>query len=647
MHESLQLSDFQNLPLTMRRLAQATAAGSTEHMSRLVDSLTRPSNQLLLVYLLPLVYQLLDPARIPDSDADFATLAPDEAATYYLTMKSLEALASTQNIPQEAARDLWSRVWHWFEFLEAHHRVRHYDSMDRVTCSRVIQFAYNLQKYPEMRQVIVSTPGFYGVLSRAWIAVIAMKGDPVRGQSSQYILSLFTSVVTFLADDNLCNRANLETFVDGVGDHGPSVLAMWSLRHLHYTIGMFDDPQLRRNYLGFFLAFTTLLPFILDAAEGRPVREPTTDWLIQLVRQDLVGGLVRAIRAIHVLSAEDVDWEPLTLVNQCLNPLERLFNNRTLYHPIRSSIALGLIEVVALCAQRRTLDGLHSNLKVLLLELLPACTPYWGDGSGEDVVSVLTKYEEAIPHFVPEVREAWTRFATMAMETAAVFESFDAADEMRMRGCDNTLCGIFGPMKDFKRCKGCKSLYYCSTTCQAVDWQNGHRAACKTHEFLLRGRIFQVTLRHRAFMRALLHRDYIRTKLRIFTNAIKCMRQWGDPGKGYFVLFDYTCLGPQVEVVSLAAPTTDSERLKWIAETGLQWHEIVARAARSEGRMIIHVMRLRDADYERHWIVPLRCSTGAIHEQLVNIACDGDGEEGLQDLAELVAKSNLDVTEFH
>ncbi|KAJ7633225.1 hypothetical protein FB45DRAFT_914645 [Roridomyces roridus] len=616
-------------------------------MNRLVEYLTRPSNQPQLVHLLPLVYQLLDPARIPNSDPDFAIFTPDEAGTYHLAMKSLDALASTKNVPREAAPELWSRVWRWYEFLEAHHRVRRYDDMDRVTCSRVIQFAYNLQNYPEMTQVVVSMPGFYGVLSRAWIAVLALKKDPTLGQPSHYHLVLFTSVVTFMADDNLGKRANLETFVEGVGDHGPSVLAMWSLRHLHYAIDMFDNPRLRREYLSFLLPFTTLLQFIMNALEGPDVgkSELTGRFVIQLVRQNLVGGLVRAIRAVHIFRSEDVDWEPSVLVNQCLNPLQRLFNNQTLHHSIRPSISLGFIEVVAVCAQHRPLDDLRGDLKSILLDVLPSCTPYWGDGSGKSVLSALSENEGAITRFVPEMREAWTQFATQAKETAALFESFDSASAIRMRACDNTLCGMFGPTKDLKRCKGCKSLYYCSNACQAVDWQNGHRAACKLHGFLLRGRTPWVTLGHRAFMRALLHRDYMRMKLQIFTDAVKCMRQWGDPGKGYFVLFDYTHAGPRVEVFSLAA---NREALDWIAgAAGLEWHDTLARAARSEGRMIIHVMRLREGSLGRHWIVPLRCSTGAIHEQLVNIACDGDGEEGLQDLAELVAKSNLDVTEFH
>ena len=33
---------------------------------------------------------------------------------------------------------------------------------------------------------------------------------------------------------------------------------------------------------------------------------------------------------------------------------------------------------------------------------------------------------------------------------------------------------------EFKKCGGCKSVYYCGKKCQALDWKSGHRLKCKT-----------------------------------------------------------------------------------------------------------------------------------------------------------------------
>ena len=33
--------------------------------------------------------------------------------------------------------------------------------------------------------------------------------------------------------------------------------------------------------------------------------------------------------------------------------------------------------------------------------------------------------------------------------------------------------------EQLRRCMGCKQMFYCSTTCQTLDWERGHKKACK------------------------------------------------------------------------------------------------------------------------------------------------------------------------
>ncbi|KAJ7633297.1 hypothetical protein FB45DRAFT_1003382 [Roridomyces roridus] len=274
-------------------------------------------------------------------------------------------------------------------------------------------------------------------------------------------------------------------------------------------------------------------------------------------------------------------------------------------------------------------------LKDFLLHYLPSLTIHWGDGSGSTVVSALDAHEFRLPALSPALRDAWKNFAALARDRAEFSKSFDSTGIVRMKACDNTLCTAFDARTLFKR-SGCATAFYCSVRCQAIDWNDGHRAACKHHDSLLRGHFGRTstsptTSRQRAVMRSILHRDYLDLKLHIYTEAVRSMHLSGDPDAGYFVMFDYTRGGVIVDVHSLALKSRD---LIWLWELEPEWDEIEARAERSGGRMTIHVMRA--------WVVPLRSSNGMVHDELVNLAWDEaycNWEDGLQSRLEALVVS--------
>ncbi|KAJ7633278.1 hypothetical protein FB45DRAFT_1148955 [Roridomyces roridus] len=291
----------------------------------------------------------------------------------------------------------------------------------------------------------------------------------------------------------------------------------------------------------------------------------------------------------------------------------------------------------------------YDEIKGFLLEHLPSFTIHWSDGSGSKVVSALDGHDFALPALSPALHEAWTNFAALAHDRAEFSDSLDSTGVVRMKACDNTLCTTYGARTLFKRCSGCATAFYCSVDCQTVHW-NGHRTACKLHDSLLRGHFGRdskspTTSRQQAFMRAILHEDYLDLKLSIYTKAVRSMRLSGDPNAAYFVMFDYSRGDLIVDVHSLALK---SEDLSCLTETQGEWDETVARAARSGGRMTIHAMRVLEGNLERLWVVPLRSSTGMVHDELINLACAQDSDEGFKSRLEaLVARSDSKVVEFH
>lgn len=43
----------------------------------------------------------------------------------------------------------------------------------------------------------------------------------------------------------------------------------------------------------------------------------------------------------------------------------------------------------------------------------------------------------------------------------------------------NEKCANCGGVENTKRCSGCKSVWYCSTKCQTIDWKANHKKQCK------------------------------------------------------------------------------------------------------------------------------------------------------------------------
>lgn len=61
------------------------------------------------------------------------------------------------------------------------------------------------------------------------------------------------------------------------------------------------------------------------------------------------------------------------------------------------------------------------------------------------------------------------------------FEELDKKPNPRFQWHTCQSCGqVESELGEFKRCGGCKSVYYCGRKCQAQDWKAGHKQKCKT-----------------------------------------------------------------------------------------------------------------------------------------------------------------------
>ncbi|KAJ7093588.1 hypothetical protein C8R44DRAFT_396677 [Mycena epipterygia] len=187
------------------------------------------------------------------------------------------------------------------------------------------------------------------------------------------------------------------------------------------------------------------------------------------------------------------------------------------------------------------------------------------------------------------------------------------------RTCDNLACNKQDFKDAFRRCSGCKHFYYCSRECQTADWiTGGHRTACSAYREHSLSEHHNLTTLDRGFMRALLDYDYAKFKRKIYDQIIRCMKT--HPNAGYFIVFDYVSDGPfTVQAHSLAE---ESITLEILRKSGTEWEDTVARAASSQGLMTIHVMRAREGNTARYWVIPLRSPSGQVNERLKHIAAE-------------------------
>jgi hypothetical protein len=114
--------------------------------------------------------------------------------------------------------------------------------------------------------------------------------------------------------------------------------------------------------------------------------------------------------------------------------------------------------------------------------------------------------------------------------------------------------------------------------------------------------------------------------VRAFGSDISCKCRKAHPDAGCFIVFNYITRPFGCKAYSLAEESGEFETLR---KSGAEWEAIVARAARSQGRITIYVMHTYDCDTGRYWVLLLRSTTGEVYERLARIAAEPAGGEAL------------------
>ncbi|KAJ6470168.1 hypothetical protein DFH09DRAFT_1344555 [Mycena vulgaris] len=211
-------------------------------------------------------------------------------------------------------------------------------------------------------------------------------------------------------------------------------------------------------------------------------------------------------------------------------------------------------------------------------------------------------------HLFPE----WENSFTLAEGRVALREEVEYPDFVPEKACDNSKARP-SPNSALNPSIDGGTVW----TFQKVDWKHGgHREGCATYESLC-----------------------------LADSGVKLMAD--NPACGAFLtLFNYSGIPVEIDVHSIV----DSPVALVLQEAGTEWADLVARAARSEGRIHLHVVSLLDGWSARLWVVPLRTSSSAIHGRLRVLVARISPEHTkaeISDEIDSVFGDDLDVVEIH
>ncbi|KAJ7023754.1 hypothetical protein C8F04DRAFT_177254 [Mycena alexandri] len=468
MHASLQRDRLKDLPATVQGVATAAADGSFEDFKRLrqiifVDK-THTSEAVL-----PVIYQCLDPAKIPTVDVG----APCRAVP--VAVLALKTLLATI-VPPGVASDLWPRVWAWFQFLDT----------QRVNIRGM--------------KLVVLRQGFYTIVGCLW-ASLTYETD-TELDSLRFVFALLATV----------DMSNLVEVMEGA-EGSFEVLAHLVIHQITLPSGSEDQPvtQLHLDLLRDVLIFATNVAGVADDGIGPPNAARS------LIECLVMRGVLKITVSMAKLSLT-TEPDPAPALSHFFQFLRALFGLRNMHAVIPAAVTGGLLGCIVRCAHRPPLRMTHHHLMSLLMKNLSASTVY-----AEVLLTIkdgLASIAPILAEMTPELERSvvfgsWTYFVRLVEQRLEILQSILMTPR---RTCDNLACNKKDWKDAFQKCSRCKHFYYCSKECQSADWHaGGHRAACAAYSEHSLSEQHNLTLLDRAFMRAVLDQEYASCKAQILT----------------------------------------------------------------------------------------------------------------------------------
>ncbi|KAJ7906127.1 hypothetical protein B0H13DRAFT_2021555 [Mycena leptocephala] len=510
-----------------------------------------------------------------------------------------------------ASSRLWARAWPWMEFI---HTYRNH--LPAVPVLQNLRSVYSifvcttdlLKGDAVTSRQIDATPGVRSIVVRAWALSLAAE-DPGNDIAFRSLCQQIARSALFL---------DATTFEAGIEGAGGSLndLAELLVRHLRFVVDDSGTPEATIIHLA--PVFRVLCaPPVLDDPVFADVL--TDHGIIPLLAQVAIRV---SLPAFH--SEED-------LLSGCLVRLLKYTAKPSGHDLLAHSLGAGLLQaIVARC--RRSMSQKLKDIVTVFLMFLTSAMVFLSvlqqvDVAMEDLSITSLDSLKGLVLF-----DRWSSFWRILERGRSVMVKYRELKDGASRACDNMECGAIIPKTRLRRCSGCLTSLYCSPQCQLWDWRrDGHRRVCDTLYGCHSGHIRQTD---KAFLRALIHHDYMERRDSIWLWQMRYIRR--ESHTMPLVMFDYTVPFLPVQV-ALGQPDGGDTA----------WADCSARAARSRGRMQMHLVKVKDGSSTRHLVFPLRSTTGEVVAALRRLAADPEGDGGETDEARVRSLLDIAVTEIH
>ncbi|KAJ7667005.1 hypothetical protein DFH06DRAFT_1384567 [Mycena polygramma] len=409
------------LPLRLRPVTRAAAAGSSKDLLRLRDLAKTDSDSSQTSLFLPAFYANLHPRLIPSTDQVESLSWDHLIIPISRAVCSLDYLRISKHvIPADARLSIWHRVWAWMQFLHIYRTCipRLETSSEPAIYAAFVVVANKLARDNGIGREIREVPGFTVILIHAWKVSLLEPDDP---SSSEALLDVCTFLCSY--SQSPLSWRHMEEFVEGSGG-SLSHLASLALKHFDHHV---THPHTRFPLF----VFSSVLTFLGTNLQDNKAFQ---DAMIS-------HGSVETFVHVALVLAEERhgpgDDELLRVGGGFAHKmLFYIWNYLTLhfikphsYRCMRQAIRAGLLRVIIASAVNcdatlNTPDCLQSVLK-----LLKQYSVYH---------SVLSSLEPAF-HDVKDIQTAhafthsssfqsWSAFWDLAHERIAILKHYESAD---------------------------------------------------------------------------------------------------------------------------------------------------------------------------------------------------------------------------
>ncbi|KAJ7637274.1 hypothetical protein DFH06DRAFT_1219298 [Mycena polygramma] len=583
MHPSLSLA---RLSGDLQKTASAVLGGDTEGLKNLYG--TTPATErvnLLAVYYAGLggdtISQLL--ARLDDApDAVSATNFFEKKISFALEcLRGILRLDIDHLLPPLAASDLWLRLWPCIHLLDAY--SGHFPAIsalsDKVALYDLfLSIILLIRRHDGVTSLVDATPAVRTVVVRGWTFFME-NSDLVGAPTLERLGNYLARALNFL-DERLFEEA-----VEGSGNRtNLAALVVKTVKHTNSAVQNLSNVPALSIVMQLVAAMRARCK--LDAA----LQEA-------LIRQGIAQHLAATACLFATEAASDFfDTCIFAVTDYLLTPYGPGAIVQALHGGLLRAIFMRGRQAYTAKTQKfvvNTMLTLTASLVYLsvLLELQVAV---------RDPLLGVPVNEDSFKGF--PLCETWRSFWTTLLWHWSVMKSHLKSARQSMRACDTIECGALKPKSDFQRCAGCSTMVYCSEHCQLRDWRGGHRHSCPLILELRRSEPTNVAAKDKSFLRTLIHADYLRLKEKIIASGVQIMRK-NPHNTSVFTVFDYSSTHIPCEI-----------SIGPVNRLGGEWADYVSRAAKSGGRMQLHIMRVRDGRFQRQWLFPLRSASPEIFE---------------------------------